>query len=123
MNGNIALYLCSGALTIAATIAGIAPKVVNFNQSSQGHQSAMAAAETCQLVDQVVERSHPFYPPTGEGLPPGSFLCDALGNTSQVQPSGLLGPVSTGQPELIRKKLADRGFTFTPIPTNGETAK
>jgi hypothetical protein len=123
MNGNIALYLCSGAMTIAACIAGLAPKISSFNQSSQGHQNAMAAAETCQLLEQVKAGIQPVYAPTGEGLPPGTYLCDAMGNTAQIMPSGLLGPVATGQPELIRKKLADRGFTFTPIPTNGESAK
>jgi hypothetical protein len=123
MNGNIALYLCSGAMTIAATIYGLAPTIASFNQSSQGHQNAMAAAETCLLMAQVKEGIQPIYGPTGKGIPPGTHLCDAMGNTAQVLPNGDLGPVSTGQPELITKKLVDRGFKFTPIPTNGEPAK
>jgi hypothetical protein len=123
MNESIASYLASGALTIGVTIAGLAPKISSFNQSSQGHQNAMAAAETCQLLEQVKAGIQPVYAPTGEGLPPGTYLCDAMGNTAQIMPSGLLGPVSTGQPESIRKKLADRGFKFAPIPTNGESAK
>jgi hypothetical protein len=106
-------YGLSAAATIAITVVGLAPKIAAFNQSSQGHQNALAAAETCQLLEQVTEGTKPIYEPTGEGMPPGTYMCDAMGNTAQTLPGGLLGPVSTGQPEIIRQKLADRGFKFT----------
>jgi hypothetical protein len=117
VNGSIISYLTSGALTIGVTVAGLAPKLASFNQSSQGHLDAIAAAETCQVLEQVNEGIKPIYAPTKAGLAPGAYLCDAMGNTAQVQPNGLLGPVSTGQPEIIRKKLTDRGWQFSATTT------
>lgn len=111
-------YGLAAALTVGVTVAGLTPKWASFNQSSQGHQNALAAAETCLGLEQVKQGIQPVYGPTGDGLPPGTYLCDAMGNTAQVETTGLLGPVSTGQPEALRKKLADRGLHFSnPTPT------
>lgn len=126
MNGPILFYGLCAAATICISTAGLTPKWASFNQSSQGHQNALAAAETCLGLEQVKQGIQPVYAPTGDGLPPGTYLCDAMGNTAQVGSDGLLGPVSTGQPELLRKKLADRGLHFsnpTPPVANNDPNK
>jgi hypothetical protein len=103
-------YGCLAAASVGATIAALHPRLVAFNQTSQGHQIAMARAETCAVVGFVEANSIPLDSKTKRRLPAGTFTCDFYGNTSQINGRGASDWVRSGQPEQIAAKLKQRGF-------------
>jgi hypothetical protein len=103
-------YGCLAAASLGATIAALHPRIYAFNQSSQGHQIAMARAETCAVVGFVEANSIPIDRKTKRKLPAGTFTCDFQGNTAQINGYGASAWVKSGQPEQISAKLKQRGF-------------
>lgn len=96
--------------TIASTIAALQPRLMAFNQTSQGHQIAMSRAETCLLTSRTIVANEIVLDSTGRKLPDGTFLCDQRGNTVQVTNGGASGYLKSGQPEQITGKLKQRGL-------------
>ena len=103
-------YGVLAASAIGATLAALQPRLMAFNQTSQGHQIAMSRAETCLLTSLPIVANEIVLDRTGRKLPDGTFLCDLRGNTVQVTNQGASGYLKSGQPEQITAKLRQRGL-------------
>jgi hypothetical protein len=109
-------YAALAAASIGASLSALQPRLMAFNQSSQGHQIAMARSETCLLTSLPIVANEIVLDKSGHKLPDGTFLCDLQGNTVQVTNGGASGYLKSGQPELITAKLRSRGLIQnTPI--------
>ena len=103
-------YGVLAASAIGATLTALQPRLMAFNQTSQGHQIAMSRAETCLLTSLPIVANEIVLDRTGRKLPDGTFLCDLRGNTVQVTNGGASGYLKSGQPELVTAKLRQRGL-------------
>lgn len=103
-------YGVLAATSIGATLAALQPRLLAFNQTSQGHQIAMSRAETCLMTSLPIVANEIVLDRAGRKLPDGTFLCDLRGNTVQVTNNGASGYLKSGQPELITAKLRQRGL-------------
>lgn len=103
-------YATLAAASIGTTLAALHPRIAAFNQTSQGHQIAMSRAETCAVVGSVEANTIPLDSKTGRKLPAGTYICDFAGNTAQVNGTGAMDWVRSGQPEQVAAKLKQRGF-------------
>ena len=106
-------YTGLAAATLGATLAALYPRLDTFNRTSQGHQIAMARAETCQVLNFVQVNTIPIDGQTKRPLASGTLVCDYRGNTAQINGYGAADWVRTGQPEQIAAKLTARGFKQT----------
>lgn len=103
-------YGTLAAAAIGATLAALQPRLLAFNQTSQGHQIAMSRAETCLITSQPIVANEIVLDGAGRRLPDGTFLCDQSGRTVQVTNGGASGYLKQGQPEQITAKLRQRGL-------------
>ena len=109
-------YVSIAATSIGSTIVALQPRLMAFNQTSQGHQIAMSRAETCLVTSRSIVANEIVLDRTGRRLPDGTFLCDLSGRTVQVSNGGASGYLMQGQPELVTAKLRQRGLIQnTPI--------
>ena len=105
------LLLGCGLLSCTACIATITPRVVAWNEASQGVIVASARSLNCRVLTGNIEpNSIPLDYKTKRPLPPGSHVCDWQGNTAQINSSGAVDYLKQGQTESIASTLKTRGF-------------
>lgn len=112
-------YGILASAAIGATLAALQPRLMAFNQTSQGHQIAMSRAETCLITSQPIVANEIVLDRSNRRLPDGTFLCDRSGRTVQVTNGGVSGYLMQGQPEQITAKLRQRGLIQNP-PIQGK---
>ena len=105
------LLIGGSALSFAACLATIAPRVFAWNQASQGALIAASRAVNCRVLNGSIEpNSIPVDAKSKRPLPPGTHVCDWQGNTGQVNGAGAIDFLKQGQTEAIAATLKSRGF-------------
>ena len=99
------------ALSGVACIATIAPRVIAWNDASQGALIASSRAVNCRVLNGSIEpNSIPVDAKSKRPLPPGTHVCDWAGMTGQINGTGAIDFLKQGQTELIAATLKSRGF-------------
>jgi hypothetical protein len=104
------LLLGGSVLAFGACAVTIAPRIIAWNEASQGALIASQRVAKCLVLNgPIVPNS---VPTNGKGgpLPPGTFICDWQGMTGQVNGTGAIDFLRQGQPEAISDALKARGF-------------
>lgn len=105
------LLIGCGLLSCTACIASITPRVVAWNDASQGVLIASSRSLNCRVLDGPIEANIiPLDGTTKRPLPSGTHVCDWLGNTAQINSSGAVDYLKQGQSESISATLKTRGF-------------
>ena len=106
------LLIGGSALSFAACIATIAPRVMAWNQASQGALIASSRAVNCRVLTSTLEPNViPIDGKTKRPLAPGVHVCDWAGMTAQINGAGAVDYLKQGQTEAIAATLKSRGFT------------
>ena len=99
------------ALSFAACIATIFPRVMAWNDASQGALIASARAVNCRVLTSTLEPNViPIDGRTKRPLPPGTHVCDWAGMTAQINGAHAVDFLKQGQTEAIAATLKSRGF-------------
>ena len=99
------------ALSGVACIATISPRVIAWNDASQGALIASARAVNCRVLTSTLEPNIiPIDGKTKRPLPPGTHVCDWAGMTGQINGTGAVGFLKQGQTESIAATVISRGF-------------
>ena len=99
------------ALSGVACIATIAPRIIAWNDASQGALIASSRAVNCRVLTSTLEPNViPIDGKTKRPLAPGTHVCDWQGNTGQVNGTGAIDFLKQGQTEAITATLKSRGF-------------
>jgi hypothetical protein len=105
------LLIGGSALSFAACIATIAPRVIAWNDASQGALIASSRAVNCRVLNSTLEPNVvPLDWKTKRPLPPGTHVCDWAGMTAQINGAGAVDFLKQGQTEAIAATLKSRGF-------------
>ena len=105
------LLIGGSILSFAACLATIAPRVIAWNDASQGALIASSRAVNCRVLNGNIEANTiPLDHLTQHPLPPGTHVCDWQGNTGQVNGTGAIDFLKQGQSEAIAATLKSRGF-------------
>gem|GEM_PF-490297 len=98
-------------LSFAACIATIAPRVMAWNDASQGALIASSRAVNCRVLNSTIEPNViPIDGKTKRPLAPGVHVCDWAGMTGQINGTGAVDFLKQGQTEAIAATLKSRGF-------------
>jgi len=99
------------ALSGVSCISTIAPRVIAWNDASQGALIASARAVNCRVLTSTLEPNViPIDGKTKRPLPPGTHVCDWAGMTAQINGAGAVDFLKQGQTEAIAQNLKSRGF-------------
>ena len=99
------------ALSFAACIATIAPRIIAWNDASQGALIASSRAVNCRVLTSTIEPNViPIDGKTKRPLAPGVHVCDWAGMTGQINGAGAVDFLKQGQTEAISGTLKSRGF-------------
>ena len=105
------LLIGGSALSFAVCIATIAPRVIAWNQASQGALIASSRAVNCRVLNSTIEPNViPIDGKTKRPLPPGTHVCDWAGMTGQINGANAVDFLKQGQTESIAATLKSRGF-------------
>ena len=105
------LLIGGSALSFAACLATIAPRVMAWNQASQGALIASSRAVNCRVLTSTIEPNIiPIDGKTKRPLAPGVHICDWAGMTGQINGTGAIDFLKQGQTEAITATLKSRGF-------------
>ncbi len=105
------LLLGCSSLSFAACIATIAPRVIAWNEASQGALIASSRAVNCRVLTSSIEKNTiPVDGQTKRPFPPGTHICDWQGMTGQINGTGTIDYLKQGQSESIAATLKSRGF-------------
>lgn len=105
------LLLGCGLLSFTSCIASISPRVIAWNDASQGVLIASARSLNCRVLNGSIEpNTIPLDHLTKRPLPSGTHICDWQGNTGQINGSGAIDYLKQGQSESISSTLKSRGF-------------
>ena len=105
------ILMGGSALSFAACIATIAPRVIAWNDASQGALIASARAVNCRVLTSTLEPNViPIDGKTKRPLPPGTHVCDWAGMTGQINGTGAVDFLKQSQTEAIASTLKSRGF-------------
>jgi hypothetical protein len=113
MNHKLKRILLFTGMGMAASscVATIAPRVIAWNEASQGALIASSRAVNCRVLNGAIEPNIiPLDGKTGRPLPPGTHVCDWQGNTGQINGTGAIDFLKQGQSETIATVLKSRGF-------------
>ena len=99
------------ALSFAACVATIAPRVIAWNDASQGALIASSRSVNCRVLTSTLEPNViPIDGKTKRPLPPGTHVCDWAGMTAQINGAHAVDFLKQGQTEAIASTLKSRGF-------------
>lgn len=99
------------SISSVACLSTVAPRVIAWNQSSQGVLIASSRAMNCRVLNGSIEpNSIPLDFKTKRPLPPGTHVCDWQGMTGQINGTGAIDFLKQGQSESIATTLKERGF-------------
>ena len=106
------VVLISGStISLAACIVTIFPRVMAWNDASQGVLIASSRAVNCRVLNGSIEpNSIPVDGKTKRPLPSGVHVCDWSGMTGQINGTGAVAFLKQGQTEAIAATLKSRGF-------------
>ena len=105
------LLIGGSALSFASCVATIAPRVIAWNDASQGALIASARAVNCRVLTSTIEPNViPIDGKTKRPLAPGTHVCDWAGMTAQINGTGAVDFLKQGQTEAIADTLKSRGF-------------
>lgn len=113
MNHLTKRIILFGGLTLSsvACVSTILPRVMAWNESSQGVLIASSRSLNCRvLTTPIVPNSIPVDGKTKRPMPPGTHICDWQGNTGQINGTGAIDFLKQGQSEAISSTLKERGF-------------
>ena len=99
------------AASLGSCLGVIAPRIIAWNEASQGALIASFRAVNCRVLTSTLRPNIiPMDGQTGKPLPPGSHVCDWQGMTGQINGSGAVDFLKQGQSETIVQTLKSRGF-------------
>ena len=105
------LLIGGSSLSFSACVATIAPRVIAWNDASQGALIASSRAVNCRVLNGSIEpNSIPLDAKSKRPLPPGTHVCDWAGMTAQINGTGAIDFLKQGQTEAIAASLKSRGF-------------
>ena len=105
------LLIGGSSLSFSACVATIAPRVIAWNDASQGALIASSRAVNCRVLTSTLEPNViPIDGKTKRPLPPGTHVCDWAGMTAQINGAGAVDFLKQGQTEAIAASLKSRGF-------------
>jgi hypothetical protein len=105
------LLLGGSVLAFGACVYTIAPRIIAWNEASQGALIASSRAVNCRVLGtSIVPNTIPVDGQTKRPLPPGTHVCDWSGMTGQINGTGAIDFLKQGQSETIAQTLKSRGF-------------
>jgi hypothetical protein len=105
------ILLSGSVLSLGACVATIYPRVIAWNEASQGALIASSRAVNCRVLNGAIEpNTIPNDAQSKRPLPPGTHVCDWQGNTGQINGTGAIDFLKQGQSEAIAQTLKSRGF-------------